>query len=274
MIVGKNKHRLSHAGGLARSSTVRVLAFHAITNSVDSEKLKPYRIPERSFLWQLAALKFLGFTFISPDQFAQFIRCRTAVPRRAVLLTFDDCYCDLLHIAPILEAKGIPAIAFAVSGHLGGTNKWDEVPGSPPLRLLDAKQLHILQSRGLEIGAHSRTHCSLLGLQADELSTEISGSIADLEATALPRPRFFSYPYGQYDARAQRSVREAGGVAAFTIEPGVVTPNTDTTCVPRIEILRSDLGLRFLFKVVFARDWPSLRKNGAQKHRARYHQAI
>jgi peptidoglycan/xylan/chitin deacetylase (PgdA/CDA1 family) len=231
---------------------VRVLAYHAIMDSVDAEKLKPYRIPERTFLWQLAALQFLGFTFISPEQFVQFIRGRTLVPRQAVLLTFDDCYCDLLRLAPVLRAKRIAAIAFAVSGQLGGSNRWDEIPGATPLRLLDATQLQTLQSKGIEIGAHSRTHRSLRGLDANELSAEIAGSIADLEAAGLPRARFFSYPYGQYDTQAEHSVREAGAVAAFTIEPGVVYPDTDPTRIPRIEILRSDVGLRFVLKVLLA----------------------
>ena len=234
-------------------TTVRVLAYHAITDLVDAESLKPYRIPEATFRRQIATLRYLGFHFITPEEFAQFLSGRATLPRKAVLLTFDDCYCDLLDVAPFFQAEGIAAIAFAVSGQLGGTNKWDEVPGAPRLRLLDALDLQTLQSMGIEIGAHSRTHRSLRGLDADELSAEISGSMSDLEATGLRRPRFFSPPYGQYDAEAQLSVRGSGAIAAFTTAAGIVSSNTDPMCVPRIEILRSDVGLKFVFKVLFAR---------------------
>jgi peptidoglycan/xylan/chitin deacetylase (PgdA/CDA1 family) len=242
------------ASSIALSAArVRVLAYHAIINWIDTKRLEPYRLPERVFLRQLTILQLLGWKFIGPDAFVEFLYGRSVLPREAVLLTFDDCYCDLLRLAPVLHAKGIPAIAFAVSGQLGGTNKWDERPGVPSLRLLDARELRTLRSNGIEIGAHSRTHRSLVGLSANELASEIDGSISDLKAAGLPRPRFFSYPYGQYDADCISAVRGSGVVAAFTIEPGLVSPKRDTARIPRIEILRSDLLPRFLFKVATGR---------------------
>jgi peptidoglycan/xylan/chitin deacetylase (PgdA/CDA1 family) len=128
--------------------------------------------------------------------------------RAELLLIFDDCYCDLLHVAPFLMARGIRAIPFAVSGQLGGTNKWNESPDTLPLRLLSASELQILESNGIEIGAHSCSHRSLRGLDPEALSAEICGSIADLERAGLRRPRFFAYPYGHYDKHAQMIVRD------------------------------------------------------------------
>jgi peptidoglycan/xylan/chitin deacetylase (PgdA/CDA1 family) len=243
----------------SQGRTVRVLAYHAITDLVDAERLKPWRILEATFRRQIATLRYLGFKFITPEDFVHFMCGRTAVPRKAVLLTFDDCYCDLIQVAPFLRAKHIRAIAFAVSGQLGGTNKWNEVPCGLRFRLLNAVELQRLQTMGIEVGAHSRTHRSLRGLDAQALSAEISGSIAALEATGLRRPRFFAYPYGHYDAQAQRSIRNSGVVAAFTTNMGIVSPTTDPTCLPRIEILRSDVGLKFILKVLFAQSWPRLR---------------
>jgi hypothetical protein len=45
------------------------------------------------------------------------------------------------------------------------------------------------------------------------------------------------------------AARGAGYAAAFTVRPGRVTPASDPMALPRIEILRGDRGLRFLFKV-------------------------
>jgi peptidoglycan/xylan/chitin deacetylase (PgdA/CDA1 family) len=54
------------------------------------------------------------------------------LPRRAVVLTFDDgCRCFRDHAAPELAARGMTATLFAVSGELGGTNSWDRVAGRP-----------------------------------------------------------------------------------------------------------------------------------------------
>jgi peptidoglycan/xylan/chitin deacetylase (PgdA/CDA1 family) len=170
-----------------------------------------------------------------------------------LLLTFDDCYQDLLDSAlPILEEKGIPAVAFAVSGCLGGTNRWDHAIGAPELPLLDAAGLRILEQRGMEVGVHSRTHPRLTRITAEELLNEIRGSVADIKELGLKPPRLLAYPYGERDERVLRAARQASLEAAFTVEPGYVRPGQDVYQIPRIEILRGDVGWRFRLKIALA----------------------
>jgi peptidoglycan/xylan/chitin deacetylase (PgdA/CDA1 family) len=50
------------------------------------------------------------------------------LPRRSVVLTFDDGYSDVLHNAkPLLKRYDVPAIAFIVTGNLGSEFWWDEL---------------------------------------------------------------------------------------------------------------------------------------------------
>lgn len=47
---------------------------------------------------------------------------------RAVAVTFDDGYSDILHVAaPLLERRQVPATVFLVSGNLGQEFWWDEL---------------------------------------------------------------------------------------------------------------------------------------------------
>lgn len=238
------------AGGIPRARPLRVLAYHAIAELSGSPVLDQYGVPANLFCKQLDMLLKAGYHFIDVDEFLCFINGNRYLPDRSLLLTFDDCYEDLLKVAlPILEERHIPAVAFAVSGYLGGTNIWDKKIGAPEIRLLDASGLKELEARGIEIGAHSKTHSPLTQISTEELPIEIAGSVTDLESLGLSRPRLFSYPHGEYDQRVLRAVREAGLQAAFTVDPNIVRPNQNFYQIPRIQIFRADIGWKFTWKI-------------------------
>src|SRR5580693_6641231 len=114
-----------------------------------------------------------------------------AVPRKSVVLTFDDgCRCFGDHAWPELAARGMTATLFAVSGALGGSNGWDrEGPGPPERReeLLAVADLRRLAAAGAEIGSHGRRHRDLTRLAAAELADAVAGSRDEL-AAALAEP--------------------------------------------------------------------------------------
>jgi peptidoglycan/xylan/chitin deacetylase (PgdA/CDA1 family)/GT2 family glycosyltransferase len=251
------------AGGMPRPGPLRVLAYHAIADLAGDPVLEPYGVPPDVFRHQLDTLRHAGYHFVDTYEFFRFLNGHGSLPRGALLLTFDDCFEDLLDVAlPILEERGIPAVAFAVSGRLGGTNDWDAAIGAKQLRLLDRTGLRELALRGVEIGSHSRTHRPLTCLPAEELSNEIAGSVADLETLGLARPRLFAYPHGESDERVQRAAKQTSLQAAFTVDPNVVRQGQDPYRIPRIEILRRDVGWKLRWKVAMA---PSLlpRNNGS-----------
>ena len=207
------------AGGVPRPRTLRVLAYHSISRLDGDSFLKPYAISPEEFEGQLDTLQKAGYQFVSASEALHFLREAGGLPRRPVLLTFDDCYQDLLDNAlPVLQKREKPAVAFAVTGQLGRTNAWDEERGAPALRLLDASGLKELVEGGMEIGAHTRTHKRLSKLTPAELVDEVAGSVADVDG----RARLFSYPYGESNETVRRVVQEAGVLAAFAIDPGFV----------------------------------------------------
>lgn len=238
------------AGGIPRPGPLRILCYHAIADLAGAPVVEAYGVPPKQFRRQLDLLRRWGFQFIDAEEFLRFLQGRAGLPRRAVLLTFDDCYRDLLDAAlPILEEKHIPAVAFAVTGRLGQTNDWDTAAGAPPLRLLDAEGLRQLARKRIAVGAHSRSHRMLNRITEEQLKEEIEGSLEDLEALGFERPAMLAYPYGEYDENVQKATRAAGLRAALTVEPGLVKPGVNPYRIPRIEIFRRDTGWRFLWKV-------------------------
>jgi peptidoglycan/xylan/chitin deacetylase (PgdA/CDA1 family)/glycosyltransferase involved in cell wall biosynthesis len=234
---------------------ILVLCYHAMRDLSGDPVLDQYGIPKESFAAQLDWLLNRGFHFVTPDELTALISGTGEVPKKAVLLTFDDCYEELVDIARnVLVPRNIEAIAFAVSGLGSGTNEWDQRIGARSLRLLDPAGLRELHDLGVEVGCHSRSHAYLPSLADCELDEETARAADDLQSLGLPRPRFFAYPHGQHDKRSRDKVRDAGFVAAFGLGRGRVTPTSDSFALPRLQILARDAGWRFAMKT----QWPEL----------------
>jgi hypothetical protein len=170
------------------------------------------------------------------------------------LVTFDDCYCDFLSCAlPILLRYNIKALAFPVSRLIGGDNVWDNRLGAPKLQLLDAADLLHIQSKGIAIGSHTRTHSRLIDLSEPDLIGEIKGSLEDLTALGLKPLPVLAYPYGIFNENVKKVAQSCGIQAALTVHPGVVEGKSDPFEIPRIEILPTDEGTGFLEKVAHLR---------------------
>jgi peptidoglycan/xylan/chitin deacetylase (PgdA/CDA1 family) len=233
--------------------SLRVLAYHAIDDTRGTGGFEPYAVPPEDFRRQMAALKRARYSFVGADDLLRLISGAAGSPGRAVLITFDDCFTSVLeHALPVLKYHGIPAVAFAVTRRLGGTNDWSRSRGAPQLPLLGSDGLCQLARAGVEIGAHSRTHPALPDLGPTELSDEVAGSCADLKEMDLGPVRLFAYPYGESSEPVRQAVESAGCEAAFTVDPGLVQRDGDPFRIPRIEILREDVGWKFQWKVALA----------------------
>ena len=232
------------------SDQLLVLCYHAIEDQSDDPVLAPYGVPPGLFAKQLDWLTRRGFTFITPAHLAAYIDANAPLPRRPVLLTFDDGYGDLVDLArDVLRPRGIEALAFVVTGSASGTNEWDQAYGAQTIRLLSADERINLAAMGIEVGSHSRTHREMPLLDGTEQVDEVANSANDLVASGLPRPRFFAYPFGFNDESSNEAVRKAGYCAAFGCRADWVKRDSDLFALPRVIILASDRGWRFGMKI-------------------------
>jgi peptidoglycan/xylan/chitin deacetylase (PgdA/CDA1 family) len=161
---------------------------------------------------------------------------KQSLPRRAVVLSFDDGFQDFYESAfPVLREFGFPATVFLVTGHCGGTNGWPGQPGSVrEVPLLNWQEVRCLAREGVEFGAHTVTHPDLCRLAPEIVEQEILFSKMELEAQTGGPVRFFSYPYGRYTDEARRIVGQVFEGACGTIM-GRIQPDSDVLCLPRID---------------------------------------
>ncbi|MBA3496254.1 MAG: polysaccharide deacetylase family protein [Gemmatimonadales bacterium] len=100
-------------------------------------------------------------------------------------------------------------------------------------------------AKGIEFGAHTRSHVALPDVAIEEAELEIAGSRADLERT-LGRPvRTFAYPFGRVDEAIKDAVKVAGFDAAWGSRSGVSDPAAPDFALPRIEVRGTDSLLSF-----------------------------
>lgn len=138
--------------------------------------------------------------------------------RRRIVLTFDDGGESFLHYAwPELRRRGMTATLFAVSGELGGFNRWDDVHGERRERLLDTEELRSLSAEGVEIGCHSHSHATLTRCPEPQLDVEIGDSRRRLEDAIDGEVLTFCYPYGAVNPAVRQRVEDSGYLGAASI---------------------------------------------------------
>jgi len=227
---------------------VKVLVYHWVDPD-PGRNLRAWGLTPDTFVAQMTALADGGYEILSLGEVLQVVRGERPSPPKAVALTFDDGYRDVLdHVLPVLRRFGFRATFFLVSDRVGGTNGWDARYGDPPRQLMGWDEARALAAEGMEIGSHSRTHPFLTSLSESEMEREIRGS-KDLIEDRLGRPvRFFSYPHGLHDVRCRRLVAGAGYTGACSTRFGGNGVRTDPFQLHRSEITYYDSAWSFSFK--------------------------
>ena len=159
--------RLRFVPGLLRSFgpagprfAIPVLMYHRVSPG-GSKATEQWRVHPDRFRRHLAALSAAGYQGITLDQLRRGLYEGERLPRRPVVISFDDGYQDFADNAwPALRRRGFGSTVFVVSSQVGRTNVWDDV-FNDPAALMDWDTLRRLSDEGVEIGSHTVDHRAL-----------------------------------------------------------------------------------------------------------------
>ena len=214
-------------------------------------------VSPKRFERQIKWLARRGYVGIKPSDWLHWRNEGKPIPRKPILITFDDAYADTAeHALPILLRYGFSAAVFVVTERLGATNTWDEAKGSGTHRLMTAEQIRYWAGQGIEFGAHSRTHEDLTKLSESEQSAEVLGSKNDLCALLDSPVVSFAYPYGEFnDAICDLVGREFD--LAFSLQEGMNYLSGDPRVLKRAQVVGDDSFVQFALGVGHGKlDWP------------------
>lgn len=203
-----------------------ILMYHYIEYVTDTNDTirKSLAILPSTFDAQIKTLKDDGYTFLTASQIPDILQGKRALPKKPIILTFDDGYRDFYTDAyPILKKYHVPATAYIVPGFLDRPN------------YLFTTQLDEIAKDGLvEIAAHTVNHAYLKGMSESHAFEEIQESKKMLEDQIHKPVVSFAYPYGAFDLATSKLVEKAGFTNAVSTLPGVELDGKNTYFIFRI----------------------------------------
>src|SRR2546426_12452952 len=180
-----------------------ILVYHRIDRIPPRARYpRSYVSPER-FDAQLRWLRARGYRSISFEDYLAYRRGAARLPRRPIILTFDDGYRSTREIAlPLLARHGFTGTTFVVADLVGKTNVWDPDEIQEPL--LDAGDIRALSAAGMSFGSHTLRHARLTQLSPEAALADLRASRGRLEGL-LGRPVVvLCYPYGEHTEDTRR----------------------------------------------------------------------
>lgn len=202
---------------------ITILMYHKIGEPPPGSKLKKLWVSSDMFRQQMTYLQKNGYT---PILFKDIYACwdkQTPLPKKPVLITFDDGYANNYELAaPILKNFGFPATLFVVVQTVGWDNKWHDPASETRIPMVSWAQLKEMKAAGWEIGSHTMNHPRLPKIELKNVSIEMEKSRAVITEFLGECPDTFAYPYGagEDDETIRNKAKEAGYRIAVGVHPG------------------------------------------------------
>jgi len=198
---------------------VPILMYHYVEYVKDKKDTirQSLDITPYTFEQQVKTLQNAGFTFMTARELGEVIDGKMELPKSPILLTFDDGHWDFdTVVLPILKKYHVKATAYIITGFIGRSDFMSKE------ELLD-----VINSKLVDVGAHTVHHVSLKGRTSSVLNYEIGQSKTELENTYHFSVVSFAYPGGAFDQKAIDAVKNAGFTTAVSTIPGIIQSNSN-----------------------------------------------
>ena len=172
---------------------------------------------------QVNIIKKSGYKFLNPNNFHKIYDKEKL--EKTILLSVDDGYVSFYRYAwPYLKNNQIPFLIFISTEAIGkkGYMGWKEIK-------------EIEKYDYVTIGNHSHSHDYLVNFSYDEFKKDIEKSIKIFEDNLGYNPKFFSYPFGEWDL-AQKKFISKNFDFGFGQHSGVIDLNKNKYELPRFPI--------------------------------------
>jgi len=226
-----------------------ILMYHKVDELPRDVRTPGNFVEPRLFAEQLDALADWGYRTID---FADWLAYRDggrALPRRPLILTFDDGYtCFDTRAWPTIRARDMSAWVFLVADQIGGSNVWDR--GEVSFPLLDAARIHALQTEGVRFGSHGDLHVPLARVPHEQARADLRRSRESLAELLGHSVDVVAYPFSNQNRAVRHLARDVGYRCAVRGKGRMNGKHTDRYGLRRIK-MDSSMTVERLRRVLF-----------------------
>ena len=193
---------------------VPILLYHHVQpqDQAQAKGQKNISVDTNVFEGQMAYLKSSGYTTLTGDQLAHALADKQELPKKSIVLTFDDGYDDFYtNVYPVIQKYGLVANLMVSTGLVNNA------------QYLSWGQIREMVSGGLvHAYNHTWSHANLTGKPLEKIRFEIMTANQQLKDNLGKDNAIFTYPYGSSSQAIIDFLKKNGFTAAFSTLPGNV----------------------------------------------------
>ncbi len=205
---------------------IAVLLYHHILNDSENVKFKdnPCVVSTENFEKQMKYLYDNGYHTITLQELEDFLFNQKILPKKSVLINFDDgYYSNVVRAYPILKKYGFRATVFMITSVSPQTQ---EAFNPDRLQFIAEDTIEATDSV-FEYAGHSHNMHELIGDKTGLVLKTAEEIKADTEKSfeIVSNHKVFAYPRGQYNNVSIEGLKSAGIKIALTVKEGYVKRN-------------------------------------------------
>jgi len=204
----KQDRKRADAATILGRKQVPILCYHQIRDwtATDSKASKDYIIPVSTFKSHIKMLADSGYHSVLPDQVYNYLVYGDALPKKPVMLTFDDTDLNQYTFAvPELKKYGFKAVYFIMTVSLGRP------------KYMTKDQVKKISDDGNLIGSHTWDHHNVKKYQDNDWVIQLDKPTKTLETITGKSIKYFAYPFGLWNKEAIPELKKRGFKAAFIL---------------------------------------------------------
>lgn len=204
------------------------------------------------------------FEFLAENNFKTFhfseleaLKKSGSLPKKSVIITFDDIYVSQLEFAyPLLEKYGLKASFFIPFAYVNGMDSWN----TNSENIMSVEQLKYLKPEIIELGLHSFEHKKYNELSNKEVIQDFESSKQFINEHKLKIHNVLAYPYGKSPKKQPEKLAFFNTLNDYNIAYGLRIGNRvnrfpfkNNYEIQRIDIKGEDTLVKFKLKLRFGK---------------------